>query len=99
MAGMLIILALQLGSGAAGGFVFARMTGFSLGRIGDMASGAMGGAIGGQLLQGLIPALAGGGASGAGLDVGSLLGQLAIGGVSGAIFAVLAGLLVNPIKY
>jgi hypothetical protein len=55
----------------------------------------MGGAIGGQLLQGLIPALA----SSPGLDFGAALGQFAVGAVSGAIIAVIAGLLVNPINY
>ncbi len=95
MSAIIISLALQLVSGAVGGFVFAKLTGFTLGRIGDAVSGAIGGAIGGQLLQGLIPALA----SGGGLDFGSLLGNLAVGGVSGAILAVIAGLLVNPIEY
>ncbi len=92
---LLIALAVQLVAGAICGGLFARMTGFSLGRVGDAVSGAFGGAIGGQLLQGLIPALAGGD----GLGLGSLLGQFAVGGASGAIFAVIAGLLVNPIKY
>ncbi|WOJ91261.1 hypothetical protein RZS28_08365 [Methylocapsa polymorpha] len=95
MSAIIINLALQLVSGAAGGFVFARLTGFTLGRIGDAVSGAIGGAIGGQLLQSLIPALAGGG----GFDIVSVLGNLAVGGVSGAILAVIAGLLVNPIEY
>ena len=94
MSALIINLALQLVAGAVGGSLFTRMTGFSLGRVGDAVSGAMGGAIGGQLLQGLILAPAGGG-----LDIGVLLGQLAIGGVSGAILAVIAGRLVNPIDY
>ncbi|WP_026607896.1 hypothetical protein [Methylocapsa acidiphila] len=94
MSGLIVSLALQLLGGAVGGLVFARMTGFSLGRIGDAVSGATGGAIGGQLLQGLIPGLIG-----AGIGVAALFGQLALGAVSGAILAVIAGLLVNPIDY
>lgn len=98
MSATMINLIVQLVGGAAGGNLFAKLTEFSLGRIGNTISGAVGGAISGQLLQGLIPALTGGGDSGA-LAIGALLGQLAIGGVGGAIFTVLVSLLMNPIDY
>lgn len=96
MSATIINLIMQLVGGAIGGNVFAKITEFTLGRIGNTVSGAVGGAIGGQLLQGLIPALTGDSAA---IGIGSLLGQFAIGGVSGAIFTVLVSLLMNPIDY
>jgi hypothetical protein len=92
----IINLIIQLIGGAGGGNLFAKLTAFTLGRMGNTISGAVGGAIGGQLLQGLIPGLMG---ESDALAIGSLLGQLAIGGVSGAIFTVLISLLMNPIDY
>src|SRR5262249_18496689 len=51
------------------------------------------GAGGGQILQALIPALAG--AAGGGLDAGSIIGQLVGGGASGAILTLIVGLVKN----
>jgi len=95
MAATVVNLALQLVSGAVAGSIFAKFTQFSLGRIGDAVSGALGGIIGGQIFQALIPGLAGGD----GFDLGSLLGQTAIGAGSGAIVTALVSLLMNPIDY
>lgn len=54
-------------------------------------AGAIGGVGGGQLLQALVPALAG--VAGGVLDMGSIVGQLVGGGAGGAILTVIAGLV------
>ena len=48
---------------------------------------------GAQALQAFIPALAG--ATGGGLDVGAIVGQLVGGGASGAILTIIVGLVKN----
>jgi len=55
---------------------------------GNMIAGAIGGVVGGQLLQHLIPALAG-------LDAGSIVSQLIAAGGGGAILTVIAGAVKN----
>jgi len=67
----------------------------NLGTPGNTIAGAIGGAGGGQILQALIPALAGD--AGGGLDVGSVLGQLVGGGASGVILTVIGGVVKNMI--
>jgi uncharacterized membrane protein YeaQ/YmgE (transglycosylase-associated protein family) len=92
---MIVNLVIQCVSGAVAGSVFAKFTQFSLGRIGDAVAGAIGGVVGGQLFQALIPGLSGA----EGFDFGALIGQIAIGGGSGAIVTALVSLLMNPIDY
>lgn len=93
MSTTIISVIIQIVAGAIGGNVFAKITQFTMGRIGDTLVGAIGGAIGGFVFQGLI------GATGGGLDIGSVLLQIAIGAMSGAILTVFASLLMNPIDY
>jgi hypothetical protein len=50
----------------------------SLGTAGNSIAGALGGLGGGQLLEALVPVIAG--AAGGDLDLGSIVGQLAGGG-------------------
>ncbi|WP_036259766.1 hypothetical protein [Methylocapsa aurea] len=95
MVTFIVNLAAQLAGGAVGGIAFAKFTQFSLGRTGDAVSGALGGAVGGQIFLALVPPLA----SAGGFDIGSLLGQLLIGAASGAIVTALVSLLMNPIDY
>ena len=63
----------------------------SLGPTGNTIAGALGGLGGGQILSAPIPAIAGAG----GVDLGSIIGQLVGGGVSGAIFTIIVGLIKN----
>src|SRR5882757_11305050 len=84
----------QLLGGVAGGNAAGKgLPNLDLGVFGNTIAGALGGIGGGQLLQALIPALAG--ASGGGLDVGSIVGQLVGGGASGAILTAIVGLVKN----
>jgi hypothetical protein len=63
-----------------------------LGTAGNTIAGALGGLGGGQILSALIPAIAG---AAGGVDLGSVVGQLAGGGVSGAILTIIVGLIKN----
>jgi hypothetical protein len=87
----LLALIIQLVSGAIGGQVAGSLLKEnSLGSLGNSIVGAIGGGIGGQLLGLAIPAL--GGVSGAaGFDIGTLLAQVAGGGVAGAIVTAIVG--------
>ncbi len=69
---------IQLIAGAAGGNALAKLKDFGLGPVGNTISGAIGGGLGGQILNALIPALTGSG----GVDIGALLGQAVGGGVA-----------------
>ena len=79
-----------LGGNAVGGLV----KNINLGPIGNSITGALGGGIGGHLLQALIPVLTGATAtvSAGGFDIAAALGQAAGGGVTGAIVTVIVGL-------
>ena len=82
---------ISLISGAAGGNIAgAALKDQSLGTVGNSIAGILGGGIGGILLQAL-----GLDAGGGGLDVGSLLGNIASGGVGGGILMVIIGFLKN----
>ena len=88
----IINLIIQVVFGAIGGNVAGAVKDLSLGATGNTIVGAIGGGIGGQLLQLGIPALAG---SAGGLDVGSLVGQAAGGGIIGAVVTGIIGLIKN----
>jgi uncharacterized membrane protein YeaQ/YmgE (transglycosylase-associated protein family) len=89
----LISLIVQLLAGAIGGNVAGTaLKDYSLGMLGNTITGAIGGGVLGQVLQvlqALLPSLAGTG----GLDVGALLGQIAGGGAGGVILTVIAGIV------
>jgi uncharacterized membrane protein YeaQ/YmgE (transglycosylase-associated protein family) len=84
----MITLTIQLIAGFIGGNAAGELLkDYDLGP-GNMIAGAIGGVVGGQILQALIPALAG-------LDAGSVVGQLIGAGASGAILTVIAGAVKN----
>lgn len=85
----LLPLIIQLVSGAVGGNVAGKlMKDSSLGTIGNSIAGILGGGIGGQLLG-----LVGIGAGGGGMDLGSIVGSLASGGVGGGALMAVIGLI------
>jgi len=92
----LLSLIIELIAGAIGGDVAGRaLKEKGLGAAGNTIVGAIGGGIGGQLLSLAIPGLGGATAlaAGGGLDIGSLIGQLLGGGVTGAIFTAIVGVI------
>ena len=90
----IINLFVQIIAGAIGGnAVGAGMKDASIGGAGNMIVGALGWLGGGQILQQLIPAIAG--AAGSGIDIGSIVGQLVGGGVGGAILTAIVGLIMK----
>jgi len=67
---------------------------YNLGAVGNTIAGIVGGGVGAQI----IGALVGGGAEATaagpgGLDIGSIIGQIASGGVGGGILMVVVGLI------
>jgi hypothetical protein len=92
-------LIISLISGIAGGnAVGAAAPDKSLGGIGNSVTGLLGGGAGGYLLQALglfAQAAASHGAAGNGLDIGSLLGNIAGSGVGGALLTYIVGLIKN----
>jgi hypothetical protein len=97
MSGTIINLIIQivagaLGGNAAGGF----LKNLDLSPLVKTITGAAGGGIGGTILQGLIPALSNAASTG-GLDIGIMLGNLAGGGITGAIVTAAYGLIKNAL--
>jgi len=90
----LLPLIIQLVSGAVGGNVAGSlMKKFSLGTLGNSLVGILGGGLGGQLLGMLGIATASGG-----MDIGSIVGSLASGGVGGGALMVIIGVIKNLLK-
>jgi uncharacterized membrane protein YeaQ/YmgE (transglycosylase-associated protein family) len=90
MSGSIVNLIVQLVAGAAGGnLAGSLLKQDNLGTLGNSIAGIVGGGLGGQLFGMLM----GGGASGGGLDIGSLVAQVAGGGVGGGILMVLVGVV------
>jgi hypothetical protein len=90
MGGSIVNLIIQLVAGAAGGnLAGSLLKQYNLGTLGNSIAGIVGGGLGGQLLGMLM----GGGASGGGMDIGSLVAQVAGGGVGGGILLVVVGLV------
>lgn len=85
----LLPLIIQLISGAAGGNVAGSlMKNLSLGTVGNSLAGILGGGIGGQLL-GMLGMATGGGD----LDIGSIIGSIASGGVGGGVVMAVIGMI------
>lgn len=87
-------LIIQLVAGGVGGNIAgSALKQYDLGTIGNTIAGVVGAGVGAQI----IGALLGGGAeaagSGGGLDIGSIIGQIASGGVGGGILMVIIGLI------
>ena len=84
----MVSLIIGLIGGAVGGNVAgAALKDQSLGTLGNSLAGILGGGVGSMILQSL------GAASGGGLDIGSLLGNIASGGVGGAIVMFVISLI------
>lgn len=81
-------LLIQLVSGAVGGNVAgSAFKNLSLGTLGNSIAGILGGGVGGQLL-GMLGLAAGGDGS---LDLGSIIGSVASGGVGGGALLAIVG--------
>jgi len=75
-------------AGIAGGFAVGDFLGFDLGPARNLVAGAVGGVIGSQILQFLIPALRG-------LDIVPAVGQMIGAFASGAALTILAGAVLR----
>jgi len=85
------LIAGALGGNAAG----AMLKNLSLGPIGNSLVGILGGGLGAQLLNMLV---AGGVAGAGGLDIGTIISQLASGGVGGGVLLAIVGLIKSMIS-
>lgn len=93
MSGTLINLIIQLISGAVGGNIAGvALKDYSLGTLGNSIAGVVGGGVGGWLLQSLVPALA---QTASTTDWSAVVGQVASGGVGGAVLMIVVGVLKN----
>jgi hypothetical protein len=89
-------LLIQLASGALGGNAasnYAKDTG--LGPIGNTIAGALGGGVGGQILNAVLGL--GGTAAASGLDIGTIVSAFATGGVTGGLTALAIGFLKSKL--
>ena len=88
-------LIIQLVSGAVGGNVAgSALKKFSLGTLGNSLVGILGGGLGGQLLGMLgLGGMGAAAASGSGMDIGSIVQNLASGGVGGGALMAIVGML------
>ena len=85
-------LLIQLISGAAGGNIAGSLLkNSSLGGIGNTLAGGVGGLLGGNILNSALGL--GKVAAASGLDVGTLISQVAGSGVGGGVLMVLVGLV------
>ena len=90
MSGSIVNLIIQLVAGAAGGnLAGSLLKQYNLGTLGNSIAGIVGGGLGGQLLGMLIES----GASGGGMDLGSLVAQVAGVGVGGGILMVIVSIV------
>src|SRR6266852_6462784 len=95
MWGGIVGLIIQLISGAVGGNIAgAALKQYDLGTLGNSIAGVIGGGVGAQIIGALVGGGAGAEVAGAGgLDIGAIVGQVAAGGVGGAILLVIVGLI------
>jgi uncharacterized membrane protein YeaQ/YmgE (transglycosylase-associated protein family) len=93
-------LILQLVAGAVGGNVAGKaMKSSDLGALGNTLAGLVGGGILGQIVQmlfssGAVDAAAAAAGAG-GLDIGSIIANVASGGIGGAVLTAIVGMLKN----
>lgn len=91
MSGAVLDLIIQIVAGVIGGHAAGLMIkDCTIGGIGNTIMGAIGGVIGGLVLQAAVPALAG---SAGNVDIGALVGQVVGGGVGGFLMTVIAGVM------
>jgi len=93
MWGGIVGLIIQLVAGGVGGNVAGSMLKqYDLGTVGNTIAGVVGGGVGAQIIGQFL----GGGADMAGggsLDIGSIICQIASGGVGGGVLMVIVGLI------
>lgn len=88
-------LIISLVAGAIGGnAVGMAAPKLSLGTLGNSISGIVGGGLGGQILS-MLGAGGVAAAAGGGMDIGSIIGSLASGGVGGGVIMAVIGLIRN----
>jgi len=84
-------LIIQLISGAIGGNAAGAVSkDISLGPLGNTIAGALGGGVGGQILNSVLGL---GGAAASGLDINTIVSGFLTGGVSGGLTALVIGFL------
>ena len=92
--GNLLPLIIQLISSALGGnLAGSLLKKQTLGTLGNSIAGILGGGLGGQLL-GLLGMSTGSG----GLDIGSIIGSIASGGVGGGVLMAIIGIIRNAMS-
>lgn len=90
-------LILSLLSGAVGGNLAGKLLkDFDLGTLGNSLAGIVGGGLGSQILA-MLGAGGAAAAAGGGLDIGSIIGSVASGGVGGGVLMVLVGIIKKAI--
>jgi hypothetical protein len=88
----LTALIIQLIAGALGANAVGNAAkDYNLGPLGNTIAGALGGGIGGQILNAALGI--GGAAATSGMDFGSIISAFATGGVSGGITALIIGFI------
>jgi hypothetical protein len=95
MWGGIVGLIIQLIAGGVGGNVAgAALKQYDLGTVGNTIAGVIGGGVGAQIIGALLGGGAGAAAVGTGdLDIGSIISQIASGGIGGGILMVVVGLI------
>ena len=95
MWGGTVRLIIQLIAGAVGGNIAgSALKQYNLGAVGNTIAGIVGGGVGAQIIGALVGGGAEATAAGPGsLDIGSIVGQIASGGVGGGILMVVVGLI------
>jgi len=95
MWGGIVGLIIQLIAGGVGGNIAgSALKQYNLGTIGNTIAGVIGGGVGAQIIGALLGGEPGVAAAGTGgLDIGSIIGQIASGGVGGGILMVIVGLI------
>lgn len=92
---VMVELLISLVSGAVGGNVAGGLLkNFNLGTVGNSVAGIVGGGLGGQVLGMLgAGAAAADPMAGAGMDIGSILANVASGGVGGGVLLAVIGVV------
>lgn len=94
MWGGIVGLIIQLVSGAVGGNIAGTaLKQYDLGTLGNSIAGLIGGGVGAQIIGSLIGGGGGVDVGAGGLDIGSIIGQIASGGVGGGVLMVIVGLI------
>ena len=88
-------LIIQLISGAVGGNAANSAKDNGLGPLGNTIAGALGGGVGGQILNAVLGL--GGAAAASGLDIGTIVSAFLTGGVSGGLTALVIGFLKSKL--